>query len=69
MNVNQILYDLTYWFDYSTHMVLHHPLISVAAVVGAFLFHQVLGAMKLISSVLTLALAMLTALFLGWLIF
>ena len=69
MNVNQILYDLTYWFDYSMHMVLHHPVISVAAVVGAFLFHQALGAMKLISSVIAFALATLTALFLGWLMF
>ena len=69
MNVNQIMYDLTYWFDYSTRMVLHHPLISVAAVVGAFLFHQALGAMKLISSVITFALTTLTALFLGWLMF
>jgi hypothetical protein len=49
--------------------VLHHPLISVAAVVGAFLFHQALGAMKLISSVIAFALATLTALFLGWLMF
>ena len=65
MNINQILYDLTYWFDYSTNMVLHHPLMSVAAVVGAFLFHQALGAMKLTS----FALGALIALFVGWLMF
>ena len=69
VNVNQIMYDLTYWFDYTTRMVLNHPLISVTAVVGAFLFQQTLGAMKLISSVITFALAALTALFLGWLMF
>jgi hypothetical protein len=50
MNMNQIMYDLTYWFDYSMRMVLNHPLISVTAVFGAFLFHQALGAMKLILS-------------------
>ena len=69
MNVNQIIYDLTYWFDYTKGMVLNHPLTSVTAVVGAFLFQQTLGAMKLISSVITFALAALTALFLGWLMF
>jgi hypothetical protein len=69
MNMNQIMYDLTYWFDYSMRMVLHHPLLSLTAVVGAFLFHQVLGAMKLITSVITFALAALTALLLEWLMF
>ena len=69
MDLNQIMYDLTYWFDYSTHTVLNHPVISVAAVLGVFLFQQALSAMKLISSVITFALAALTALFLGWLMF
>ena len=69
MNMNQIMYDLTYWFDYSTRMVLHHPLVSVTAVVGAFLFHQALGAMKLITSVITFGLAALAALLLDWLMF
>jgi hypothetical protein len=69
MNLNQIMYDLTYWFDYSMRMVLNHPVISVTAVLGAFLFHQALSAMKIISSVITFALAALTALFLGWLMF
>jgi hypothetical protein len=69
MNLNQIMYDLTYWFDYGMSMVLKHPVISAAAVLGAFLFHQALSAMKLISSVITFALAALTALFFGWLMF
>jgi hypothetical protein len=46
MNLNQIVYELTYWFDYGMHMVLNHPLISAAAVLGAFLFHQTVGAIK-----------------------
>ena len=45
MNMDQIMYDLTYWFDYTMRMVLHHPLTSLIAVVGAFLFHQALGAL------------------------
>ena len=69
MNMDQIMYDLTYWFDYTMRMVLHHPLTSLIAVVGAFLFHQALGAMKLITSVITFALAGLTALLLDWLMF
>ena len=69
MNMNQIMSDLTYWFDYTMHMVLHHPLTSLIAIVGAFLFHQALGAMKLITSVITFALAGLTALLLDWLMF
>ena len=69
MNMDQIMNDLTYWFDYTMRMVLHHPLTSLIAVVGAFLFHQALGAMKLITSVITFALAGLTALLLDWLMF
>ena len=69
MNMNQIMNDLTYWFDYTMHMVLHHPLTSLTAAVGAFFFHQALGAMKLITSVITFALAALTALLLDWLMF
>ena len=67
--MDQILYDLTYWFDYGTRMVLHHPLTTLTAVVGAFLFNQALGAMKLIGGVLTFSLAALTALFIDWLMF
>ena len=64
MNVNQILYDLTYWFDYSTHMVLHHPLISVATVLVAFLFYQALSVMKLIGTIISFGLAVVTAILL-----
>ena len=67
--MNQIMYDLTYWFDFTTRVVRHHPLISVAAVVVAFLFYQALGVMKLIGTVISFALAAVTALFLGWLVF
>lgn len=67
--MNQIMNELTYWFDYSILMVRHYPLTSLTGVVGAFLFHQALGAMKFITSVITFTLAALTALWLDWLMF
>jgi hypothetical protein len=66
MDVNQIMYDLAYWFDFSMRMVLNHPLISVTAVLGAFLFHQALGTMKLI---LSFGVALVTAILLRLLMF
>jgi len=66
MNMNRIMYDLTYWFDYSIHMVLNHPLISAAAVLGAFVFYQTVGAIKLI---LSFGLAVVTAIILRMLMF
>src|SRR5512147_2864736 len=47
MNTNQIMYDLTYWFDFIILVVRHHPLVSVATVLVAFLFYQALSVMKL----------------------
>ena len=66
MNMNRIMYDLTYWFDYSIHMVLNHPLVSAAAVLGAFVFYQTVGAIKLI---LSFGLAVVTAIILRMLMF
>jgi hypothetical protein len=66
MDINQIVYDLTYWFDYGMHMVLNHPLISAAAVLGTFVFHQTVGAIKLI---LSFGLAVVTAMILRVLMF
>ena len=66
MNMNRIMYDLTYWFDYSIHMVLNLPLISAAAVLGAFVFYQTVGAIKLL---LSFGLAVVTAILLRMLMF
>ncbi len=66
MNMTRIMYDLTYWFDYSIHMVLNHPLISAAAVLGAFVFYQTVGAIKLL---LSFGLAVVTAILLRMLMF
>jgi hypothetical protein len=66
--MNQIIYDLTYWFDFSIFMVRNHPLIWVATVLFAFLFHQALSVMKLIG-IISFGLAGVTAIILGALMF
>ena len=62
MNMNQIMYDLAYWFDFSLRMARNHPLVSVTAVLVAFLFPlpHALNTMKLIS-IISVALALVTA--------
>ena len=64
MNMNQIMYELTYWFDYMMLVVRHHPLISVATVLVAFLFYQALSVMKLIAAIISFGLAVVTAILL-----
>ena len=64
MNMNQIMYDLTYWFDFVVLVVRHHPLISVATVLVGFLFYQALSVMKFIGTVISFGLAVLTAILL-----
>jgi multidrug efflux pump subunit AcrB len=64
MNMNQIMYDLTYWFDYMMLVVRHHPLISVAIVLVAFLFYEALSVMKLIGAIISFGLAVVTAILL-----
>jgi len=64
MNMNQIMYDLTYWFDYMMLVVRHHPLISVAIVLVAFLLYQALSVMKLIATIISFGLAVVTAILL-----
>ena len=62
--MNQIMYELTYWFDYMTLVVRHHPLISVAAVLVAFLLYQALSVMKLMGTIISFGLAVVTAILL-----
>ena len=70
MNMNQIMYDLAYWFDFSMRMVRNHPLVSVTAVLVAFLFPlpHALNTMKLFG-IISFGLAVVTAILLGVLIF
>jgi multidrug efflux pump subunit AcrB len=64
MDMNQIMYDLTYWFDFIILVVRHHPLISVATALVAFLLYQALSVMKLIGTIISFGLAVVTAILL-----
>jgi multidrug efflux pump subunit AcrB len=64
MNMNQIMYDLAYWFDFVMLAVRQHPLISIATVLVAFLFYQALGVMKVIGTIISFGLAVATAILL-----
>ncbi|MGN6717702.1 MAG: hypothetical protein ACTHLX_09950 [Candidatus Binatia bacterium] len=62
--MNQIMYDLTYWFDFIILVVRHHPLMSVATAWVAFLLYQALSVMKLIGTIISFGLAVVTAILL-----
>jgi hypothetical protein len=64
MNMNQIMYDLTYWFDFIMLVVRNHPVVSVATVLVGFIFYQALGVMKLIGTIISFGLAVVTAILL-----
>ena len=64
MDMNQIMYDLTYWFDFIILVVGHHPLISVASVLVGFIFYQALSTLKLIGTIISFGLAVVTAILL-----
>ena len=59
MNVNQFINELTQWFDFSVSMIRHHPVISVTAVLVAFVFHYALSAMKLAIGIIAMVTAIL----------
>jgi cytochrome c oxidase assembly factor CtaG len=59
--MNQIMLDLTYWFDYSLRMVLNHPLMSIATVLVAYLFYQALSVMKFVGTIISFDLAVVGA--------
>ena len=40
MNINQLINELTQWYDFSVSMMRHHPVITVTAVLVAFVFHM-----------------------------
>ena len=67
MNINQLMYDLTYWFDLSINAVVHHPIVSVATVLVGFIFYQALSTLKLIGTIISFGLAVVMAILLGWL--
>ena len=69
MNVNQFINELTQWFDFSVSMVRHHPVISVIAVLVAFVFHYAVSAVKFTIGIISFGLAMIMAFLLQMLMF
>ena len=69
MNVNQFINELTQWFDFSVNMVRHHPVISVIAVLVAFVFHYAVSAVKFTLGIISFGLAMMMAFLLQILMF
>lgn len=69
MNVTQFINELTQWFDFSVSMVRHHPVISVIAVLVAFVFHYAVSAVKFTIGIISFGLAMVIALVLELLMF
>jgi len=62
--MDQIIYNLSYWFVFIVLAVRHHPLISVATLLVAFLFYQTLGVMKVVGTIISFGLAVATAILL-----
>jgi len=53
MNINEFINQLTQWFDFSMHMVINHPLLSVTGALIAFLFYQVVSTLQLTGAIIS----------------
>lgn len=53
MNINEFINQLTQWFDFSTYMVIHHPVLSVTGAVIAYLFYQVVTTLQLTGAMIS----------------
>jgi hypothetical protein len=53
MNINEFINQLTQWFDFSTYMVIHHPVLSVTGAVIAYLFYQVVTTLQLTGAIIS----------------
>ena len=53
MNINEFINQLTQWFDFSTYMVMHHPVLSVAGALVAYLFYQVVTTLQLTGAIIS----------------
>jgi len=69
MNVNQLINELTQWFDFSVSMIRHHPVISVTAVLVGFVFHYAVSAVKFTIGIISFGLAMIMAFLIQMLMF
>jgi hypothetical protein len=53
MNIGEFINQLTQWFDFSTYMVMHHPVLSVTGAVIAYLFYQVVTTLQLTGAIIS----------------
>ena len=53
MNIYEFIHQLTEWFDFSTYMVIHHPILSVTGAVIAYLFYQVVTTLQLTGAIIS----------------
>ena len=53
MNINEFINQLTHWFDFSTYMIIHHPVLSVTGAVIAYLFFQVVTTLQLAGAIIS----------------
>jgi len=69
MNINQLINELTQWYDFSVSMMRHHPVITVTAVLVAFVFHYAVSAVKFTIGIISFGLAMIMAFLIQMLMF
>ena len=69
LNINQIINELTQWFDFSIRMMSHHPVISLTLAFLAFVFYYAVSAVKFTLGIISFGLAMIMAFLLQILMF
>jgi hypothetical protein len=69
LNINQIINELTQWFDFSIRMMSHHPVISLTLALLAFVFYYAVSAVKFTLGIISFGLAMIMAFLLQILMF
>jgi len=68
-HINQSMNELTQWFDFSVRMMSHHPVISSAVALVAFVFYYAVSAVKFTLGIISFGLAMIMAFLLQMLMF
>ena len=53
MNIYEVINQLTQWFDFSMHMVINHPVLSVTGALVVFLFYQVVSTLQLTGAIIS----------------
>jgi hypothetical protein len=61
LNINQLINELTQWFDFSVRMMSLHPLISSTIALLGFVFYYAVSAVKFTIGIISFGLAMIMA--------